>query len=107
MTALAVRLRPRGRGGNVGFIAAATVLVALLLRGGRVTLAIPALFALWANLHGGFVAGLLLLALVGVGTLLDGGRPGRGRLHMPRPSVRAAAVGVAALGATFATPLGP
>src|SRR5204863_10008323 len=48
---------------------------------------------------------LLLLALVGVGTLLDGDRTGPVRL--PRPSLRAAAVGVAALGATFATPLGP
>jgi hypothetical protein len=88
-------------------LAALAVLVALLLRGGRVTLAIPALFALWANLHGGFVAGLLLLGLVGVGALLDGRGAGRERPRLPRPSLRAAAVGVAALGATFATPLGP
>src|SRR4051794_10531577 len=34
-------------------------------------LAIVALFALWANLHGGFIAGLLLLGLVTVGLAID------------------------------------
>ena len=32
-----------------------------------VALGILALFALWANLHGGFIGGLLLIALVAAG----------------------------------------
>jgi hypothetical protein len=32
-------------------------------RGGRIVWALPALFALWANLHGGFVFGLMLLGI--------------------------------------------
>src|SRR6266480_1682924 len=36
-----------------------------------VPLAIVALFALWANLHGGFIAGLLLLVLLTLGLAID------------------------------------
>lgn len=36
--------------------------------------AVPALFALWANLHGSFIVGLLLIAVLAVGTAIDGGR---------------------------------
>ena len=74
---------------------------------------IPGLFALWANLHGGFVGGLALLGLVGLGTLLDhprraraGWRPGAWRPGA-RPLLALGAIGLAAVGATFATPLGP
>ena len=74
---------------------------------------IPGLFALWANLHGGFVGGLALLGLVGLGTLLDhprrartGWRPGAWRPGA-RPLLALGAIGMAAVGATFATPLGP
>src|SRR5262245_29729355 len=36
--------------------------------------AIPALFALWANLHGSFPMGLVLIAVLAVGTAIDAGR---------------------------------
>jgi len=36
--------------------------------------AIPALFALWANLHGSFIVGLLLIAVLAIGTAIDAGR---------------------------------
>ena len=86
------------------------------IRGRRrllLAVAIPGLFALWANLHGGFVGGLALLGLVGLGTLLDhprrartGWRPGAWRPGA-RPLLALGAIGLAAVGATFATPLGP
>jgi hypothetical protein len=67
--------------------------------------AIPLLVALWANLHGGFIAGLLLVGLVTAGLAIDRwrGLPGQ-------PWAQIVALGVAgalgALAATFATPLG-
>jgi len=36
--------------------------------------AVPALFVVWANLHGSFVCGLLLIVLLAVGTAIDAGR---------------------------------
>ena len=36
--------------------------------------AVPALFALWANLHGSFPVGLILIALLAIGTAVDAGR---------------------------------
>ena len=67
---------------------------------------LPALFALWANLHGGFIAGLLLVAAVTVGLAIDWWR------RLPGPDWDAIALlGAAgilgAVAATFATPLGP
>ncbi|MDQ6916145.1 MAG: hypothetical protein M3155_10110, partial [Actinomycetota bacterium] len=92
-------------------LAAFSCLVVLLLRGGwPATLAIPGLFALWANLHGGFVSGLVLIALVGSGTLIEHrrrARPSAAPAGRRRPVVLLALVGVAALAVTFATPLGP
>jgi MFS family permease len=69
-------------------------------------LGLPALFALWANLHGGFIAGLLLVGLVTVGLVVDRWR------RLPGPDTRAIALLAAAgvlgtLAVTFATPLGP
>ncbi len=67
--------------------------------------AIPLLFALWANLHGGFIAGLLLIGAVTVGLWIDGRR---GQACVP--GVHLAVLGGAgllgAIAATFATPLG-
>jgi hypothetical protein len=76
--------------------------------------ALIAVFLLWANLHGGFVGGLLLIALVGAGTLLEQARARRAAAE-PQPSWRRGLrplaliglTGLAAAGATFATPLGP
>jgi hypothetical protein len=67
--------------------------------------AIPLLLALWANLHGGFIAGLVLVGLVTAGLAIDHrrGLPGP-------PGAHVVALGVAgllgAVAATFATPLG-
>ncbi|MFO1095530.1 MAG: hypothetical protein U0992_19835 [Planctomycetaceae bacterium] len=36
--------------------------------------AIPVMFALWANLHGSFPMGLILIAVLAVGTAIDAGR---------------------------------
>jgi MFS family permease len=65
-----------------------------------------ALFALWANLHGGFVAGLLLIALVVVGLVID-----RWRNHPTavdrRQLMILALIGVLAIvTVTLTTPLG-
>jgi hypothetical protein len=66
---------------------------------------VPLLFALWANLHGGFIAGLLLVGLVTAGLAIDRRR----RLPGP-PGTSIVTLGVAgvlgAIAATFATPLG-
>lgn len=68
-------------------------------------LAIPLLFALWANLHGGFIAGLLLIGLVTAGLAIDRwrGLPGAPGAHIVLLGI-AGVLGAAA--ATFATPLG-
>jgi hypothetical protein len=67
--------------------------------------AIPLLFALWANLHGGFIAGLLLIGAVTVGLWIDGRR---GQPWVPDGHIAVlAGAGVLAAGAaTLATPLG-
>lgn len=69
--------------------------------------AIPALFVLWGNLHAGFVAGLLLIALVSVGLIADERR----RLVADALTRhRVALLGVSGLlgaaAVTLATPLG-
>jgi hypothetical protein len=95
------------------------VLVALVLAawrprplgaGGRrlhwALIGIPLLFGLWANLHGGFVAGLLLIALATVGLVLDRWR------GLPDPIARHRLALLALMGlvataiVTLATPLG-
>jgi hypothetical protein len=69
-------------------------------------IAILALFALWANLHGGFVAGLLLIALVTIGLAIDHWR-GVPNTASPRRVVFLAVIGVlAGATVTLATPLG-
>ena len=87
------------------------VLVVLLLRAMRERespkwplVAVPALFLVWANVHGGLVAGLFLIALVAVGLTIDR-RRGWGSLA-PRRIALIALVGVLAFAASFGTPLG-
>jgi hypothetical protein len=71
-----------------------------------VGLVIVSLFALWANLHGGFIAGLLLLALVTIGFAIDHWRG----IPETMPLSRIAALGLigvlAAVAVTVSTPLG-
>src|SRR3954467_7567216 len=71
-----------------------------------VPIAIIVLFALWANLHGGFVAGLLLLALATIGLAIDHWRGVPGAVPLSRV-VGLGAIAVLAAGTvTIATPLG-
>ena len=68
--------------------------------------AILALFALWANLHGGFVAGLLLLGLATVGLAIDNWRGVPGSVPLSRVAVLGLVAVLAAGTVTVATPLG-
>ena len=75
-------------------------------RGRLWTLALlPPLLALWANLHGGFIAGLLLVALVAAGLAIDRWR-GMTQAGSTLVLLLAAAGLLSALAVTFATPLG-
>jgi hypothetical protein len=97
-----------------------SLLVALLLAAWRLSprlldnprrlwwglLGIPPLFALWANLHAGFLAGLLLIALIAVGLTIDRlrGIPGSMARH---PVALLVLTGVlATVAVSLATPLG-
>ncbi len=73
----------------------------------RVTLAVIAvLFAVWANLHGGFVAGLLLIGLVTAGLALDRFRGLTEVATSHRVGLLAFAGVLGAVIASLATPLG-
>jgi hypothetical protein len=73
----------------------------------RLTIAaIAVLFAVWANVHGGFVAGLLLIALVFAGLVVDRRRGLTEVVASHRLALLALAGGLGAAIATFATPLG-
>jgi hypothetical protein len=69
-------------------------------------LAILALFALWANLHGGFVAGFLLLGLATIGLAIDHWRGIPGAVPLSRVVVLGVVAVLAAAIVTVATPLG-
>jgi hypothetical protein len=71
-----------------------------------VGVAIVVLFALWANLHGGFIAGLLLLGLVTVGLAIDHWRGIPGTLPLSRVAALGLVGVLAAITVTVATPLG-
>jgi hypothetical protein len=68
--------------------------------------AVVALFALWANLHGGFIAGLLLLGLITIGLAIDHWRGIPGTLPLSRIAALAVLLVLAALTVTVSTPLG-
>jgi hypothetical protein len=68
--------------------------------------AMVALFALWANLHGGFVAGFLLLGLATIGLAIDHWRGIPGSVPLTRVAVLGAVAVLAAATVTVATPLG-
>jgi hypothetical protein len=75
--------------------------------GAWILVAVVALFALWANLHGGFIAGLLLIGLVTVGLAVDRWRGMPGAVAPSRILALGAAGLLGAVAATLATPLGP
>jgi hypothetical protein len=99
-------LQPRA----AGFSLLAFALVLTIVQGSQrrrwLLLVLPPLFALWANLHGAFAAGLLLLGLLAVAAAVE-----RRPLRLPRirvrPAVPLAAAGVGAAAALVLTPLGP
>lgn len=75
----------------------------------RLRWAVPAtvaVFALWANLHGGFVAGIGLIGLVAVGLGLERGLGGGEHVDRRRVLAAAATAALAAGIAMVATPLG-
>jgi hypothetical protein len=71
-----------------------------------VPLAILGLFALWANLHGGFIAGFLLLGLATVGLAIDHWRGIPGSVPLSRVASLGIVAVLAAVIVTIATPLG-
>jgi hypothetical protein len=104
--ALLAIVHPRAAAFSLLGFSLLTVIVLRGMRSRRALVAIPVLFAVWANLHGGFVAGLLFAALVAAGLAVDRLR------RVPRTAgtrrvVALVVVAVAGLAATLATPLGP
>jgi hypothetical protein len=108
-------IHPRAAGFTVVIFSLLVALLAVAVAGSRAPerrprwwagVAIVALFALWANLHGGFIAGLLLLGLVTAGLAIDHWR----RIPGTLPPSWIAALGLigvlAAVTVTVATPLG-
>jgi hypothetical protein len=99
-------LQPRAAG--LSFLAFALVIAVVYASRGRrrLLLLLPPLFALWANLHGAFVAGLLFVGLSAMGAAIAR----RGGTRLPRISLRPAlplvGAGVAAAAALLLTPLG-
>lgn len=92
LIAIAWRARPEGTRGHLAVAAS--------------VLGILGLFALWANLHAGFIAGLLLIALVTVGLAIDH-RRGIPGTASPRLVAALGVIGIlAAVTVTVATPLG-
>jgi hypothetical protein len=110
-------IHPRAAGFTV---MAFSLLVVLILAVGRAPLGetglgarprlalavIAVLFAVWANLHGGFVAGLLLIALVSAGLAVDRFRGLSEVVASHRVGLLALAGVVGAAIASLATPLG-
>jgi hypothetical protein len=98
-------LQPRAAG--LSLLAFALVMTIVYASRGRprLLLLLPPLFALWANLHGAFVAGLLFVGLSAAGAAMArrGGRLPRIRL---RPALPLMAAGAGASVALLVTPLG-
>jgi hypothetical protein len=110
-------IHPRAAGFTVVIFSLLVALLAVVWRGRSgssgadrppwwVGLVIVALFALWANLHGGFIAGLLLLGLVTIGFAIDHWRGIPGTLPLSRIAALGLIALLAAVAVTISTPLG-
>jgi hypothetical protein len=108
-------VHPRAAGFTVLIFTLLVGLLYLLRRergGGRgrhiwwAPVAMLALFALWANLHGGFIAGFLLLGLATIGLAIDRWRGIPGAPPLTRVAALAGVGVLAAATVTVATPLG-
>src|SRR5262245_22440316 len=108
-------VHPRAAGFTIVIFSLLVALLAVVWRGRAgpehhsrwwVGIAIVALFALWANLHGGFIAGLLLLGLVTIGFAIDHWRGIPGNLPLSRIAWLAMLAVLAAVTVTVSTPLG-
>jgi hypothetical protein len=97
VSAASIALRPQ----LLGIVLLALVLY-LLARGGRVVWAIPAIVAVWANVHGSFALGPVVVGLVWLEQV------GRSRTERPSAMVRLELLGVAvlSLAATLVNPFG-
>jgi hypothetical protein len=89
-------LQPRAAGFSLLAFAAVVAIVEAAQRRRRLLLLLPPLFALWANLHGAFAAGLLLLGLLALAAAIE-----------RKPWLALAATAVGAGAALLLTPLGP
>ena len=98
-------LQPRAAGFSLLAFALVLAIVQGAQRRRRLLLALPPLFALWANLHGAFAAGLLLLGLLALAAAVER-RPRRLPRIRLRPALPLAAAGVGAAAALTLTPLG-
>src|SRR3954471_13887242 len=99
-------LQPRAAGFSLLAFALVLAIVQAAERRRRLLLALPPLFALWANLHGAFVAGLLLGGRLALPAAVEH-RPRRLPRIRVRPAVPLAAAGLGATAALVLTPLGP
>jgi len=83
---------------------AVLLLLLKVAEGGRLSAlwAVPAVFALWVNLHGGFLAGLGILLVWIAACITRSLKDGRPR----RAEIAFVAAGIAALGATLLNPYG-
>ena len=99
-------LDPRAAGFSIVLFAAVVGIIVAARRRPVALIALPVVFALWANLHGAFPAGLLLVGLAGAAGALGLGPGSLPRLRARSALPFAGALGVSAL-ALLATPLGP
>src|SRR4051812_37196094 len=99
-------LQPRAAGFSLLAFALVLAIVQGAARRRWLLLALPPLFALWANLHGAFAAGLLLVGLLAAAAAIER-RPRRLPRISIKPALPLAAAGVGAAAALVFTPLGP
>jgi hypothetical protein len=98
-------LQPRAAGFSLLAFAVVLAIVQGAARRRWLLLALPPVFALWANLHGAFAAGLLLVGLLAAAAAIER-RAGRLPRIRVRPAVPLAFAGVGAAAALVLTPLG-
>jgi hypothetical protein len=92
---------------SYALFALASLLLHLRYRRPSLLWALPPLFTLWANLHGAFALGLLLVALYAVGDLLDAGIAKTRRRASQCIAGRLALIAIVSGAAAAVNPLGP